>query len=73
MLPKKAESREPRTKSQEAKMPWLAVLFANLKSCLIDPDGAFPGHSIQNNTTGRTIHKEAFTGEYVEVSVVPQE
>ena len=61
------------SKSQEAKMPWLAVLFANLKSCLIDPDGTFPGYLIQNNTTGRTIHKEVFTGEYVEVPAVPQE
>ena len=60
-------------KSQEAKMPWLAVLVANLKSCLIDPDGAFPGHSIQNNKTGRLVHSEVFTGEYVEVPVVLQE
>ena len=57
-------------KTQEARMPWLAVLFANLKSCVIGPDGAFPGHSIIKNTTGRPIHGEVFTGEYVEV---PQE
>jgi len=45
---------------------WVGAFIANLKSCLVDTDGAFPDCKIQSNTTGSKLSTDkAFKGDYL--------
>ena len=54
-------------RNPKASVKWGTAFLANLKSCLADADGAFPGYRIEKNTTGAEIcgRTDRFTGDYI--------
>ena len=67
------QAQDPDVKEHRAK--WLTGFLANLRSCLVDSNGAFPGFKIENNTTGskagikkgRALHGRVHQGPVPEI------
>ena len=54
-------------RNPKASVSWGAAFLANLKSCLVDPDGAFPGYKIEKNASGEELDGRTgrFSGDYI--------
>lgn len=61
-----AQARDAHVKELKAK--WLTAFLANLESCIVGPNGAFPDYKVEINTTGSSagISKgRCFKGKYI--------
>ena len=53
-------------RNPKASVAWGQAFLGNLKACLVDSDGAFPGYQVTKNTSGDSIcGRERFSGEYI--------